>query len=135
MVDRETAEAEFNHFGEMMGLDFDESGMDEEDLKSFKGLKDRFIKAVEKGSLVVNENGEPVYTPERVKGNVEVKPITFYEPTGGTLQASDKRATNELITKQNLMLAEMTKTSAGIFAKMQYQDYRMCTTVLSLFLA
>lgn len=132
MVDRETAEAEFNRFGEMMGLDFDESGMDEEDLKVFKELKDRFIKSVEKRSLVVNENGEPIYTPQRTQ--TDTNPITFYEPDGGIIVAGDKRAINELGAKQNLMLAQMTKTSAGLFSKMKYQDLRMCSTVMRLFL-
>ncbi len=84
----EVAENEFNRFVEKMDLDVDVSKMDTEDLTGFNKQKGRILRALQRGALVINENGEAVYTPYHERsGHKEA--ITFHERTGASLMAMD----------------------------------------------
>jgi len=132
-ITREVAELDFTRFVEAMDIDVDTDNMTEDDKKSFNSTKDRIVKAIEKGSLVINDNGEPVYTPQR--GGEDSNPITFYEPTGASLMAMDKKGKDEDIRKLYSVMADMTKTSSGIFSKMKMSDLKVCQAITMLFLA
>ena len=62
-VSKDAAEFEFLRFVEAMAIDVDTSTMDDDDLKSYEKQKGRIISAIMAGSLVINDNGEPVFTP------------------------------------------------------------------------
>lgn len=130
-VSKEVAEQEFQRFIDEMDIDADEAEMSEEDLKAFTVEKNKIIKAICKGSLVINDEGEPVYTP--VKG--DSGPITFHEPTGAALMAMDRRKKGEDVAKIYSLLAEVTKVDASTFAKLPMRDLRVCTALGTLFLA
>lgn len=131
-VSEEVAELEFQRFVEEMDLDVNESEMDENDLKDFLNEKKKIIRAIQRGSLVVTEEGLPVFTPTR---NVDATPITFYEPTGASLLAMDKRKKNEDFSKFYTVLADITKTNAGVFAELKMSDLKVCIAIGTLFLA
>lgn len=128
----EVAEAEFQRFVELMDLDCDEKSMGEEDKAGFSEQKEKLIKAIRKGSLVVNENGEPIFTPQRTN---DAKPITFYEPTGASLMAMDRKKKSEDVAKLYATMADMTRTDAKTFAKMKNADLKVCMAITTLFLA
>lgn len=131
-VSLEVAEKDFERFIEEMDIDADVSSMDEEDLKSFNVEKSKIIKAIVKGSLIISEEGFPVFTPVRT---VDSKPITFYEPTGASLMAMDKRKKNEDFSKFYNVLADITKTDPSTFAKLKMSDLKVCIAIGTLFLA
>jgi len=131
-INMEMAEAEFLRFGESMDLDFEENEMDEESLKDFIVIKKRLVASIMKGNLVVNENGEPVFTPVSEE---EKNPITFCEPSGATLQAMDKKKKGEDIGKTFAMMSDMTQTSSGLFSKMKNRNFKICQGIFTLFLA
>ena len=83
-IAKEVAEQDFNRFVEAMALEVDPTNMDEDDHKGFTQQKDRIIRAIMSGSLVVNDNGEPVFTPQRTN---DADAITFHEPTGNGKKA------------------------------------------------
>lgn len=128
----EMAEQEFERFGEAMDLDFDTSFMDEEDRKGFEGAKRRIVKAIMSGAMVINEDGCPVFTPQRA--GEDVKPITFYEPTGATYMAMDRKKKTEDMGKMFALMADYTRQSAGLFSKMKNADVKVCIAVTTLFL-
>lgn len=130
-VDQEMAEAEFMRFIDAMDLELDESA-DAEDRSDFIALKNKLVKAISKGSLIIDESGQPVYTPERTE---DVKPLTFYEPTGANLVAMDKRKPGEDISKFNAVMAEMCKVHPKVFSKLKFKDYKLCQSIVTLFLA
>jgi len=130
-INLETAENEFNRFGDSMDLDFDMNLMNEDTKKDFELHKKRIIKCIMDGSLVISENGEPTYTPKMVDG---ANPITFYEPTGATLSASDGKGKNESFKMMYSSMADMTKQSAGLFSKMKNRDLKVCISLYLLFL-
>ena len=131
-VDREVAETEFDRFVDTMDLDLDPSKMDKEDGADFTRLRDSVVRAIEKGAVVISESGEPVFLPV---GDIGHDAITFYEPTGASLMATDGKGKNADVKKMFAMMADITRTSPGVFAKMPARDLKVCQNILTLFLA
>lgn len=129
-VDKDTALAEFERFADAMDLDLEPAGMDEEDAKSFESQKRLIIRTMQKGDLVVNEAGEPEFTPSR---SDDKKTITFYEPTGATMQAMDRRKASQDVSKTYAAMADMTKQDASRFSKLKYADLKVCLAVFTLY--
>ena len=126
----EFCEAEFERFAREMDLDFSADKMDAESRVDFARLKGIFINAMRDGHLIVNEKGEPVYTPK-----VEPRdPITFHEPRGSTYMAADSKKKDHDITKTFASMAEMTKQDVKRYANMPARDLKVCTALLQLFL-
>ena len=130
-IAREMAEVEFNRFAEAMDLDVDTATMNAEDLEGYEQQVGRVIRAIQKGSLVINDNGEPVFTTQRGEAQ---RVITFYEPTGASLMAMDKKKKSEDIGKMFSTMADMTKSSDKWFAQMKHPDLKVCLAVTTLFL-
>ena len=128
----DVAEQEFDRFTDMMDLDVDVSRMDEEDKKSFESQKRPIIRALQMGSLVINEDGEPVYTPQRAGG--DVNPITFHEHTGASLMAMDRKKNGENMGKLYSVMGDMTRTNANLFAKMKGGDLKVCQAIVNLYM-
>lgn len=126
----EVAEAEFQRFAEAMDLDTNVERMDEEDKTAFNNQKRRVVRAIEDGNLVVDDKGQPVFTPQLG----DTTPITFYEPTGASLMSMDKKKANENVAKVFGTLGDMTKTSAGRFAALKGRDVKVCQALYLLFL-
>jgi hypothetical protein len=132
LVVEEVAEQEFIRFVDAMDIDVDPEGMDEEDRKGFVQQKTKIVSAIKSGALVINDNGEPVYTPVRTN---DATPITFFEPTGASLMAMDRKKKTEDIGKFYAAMGDITKTSAGVFSKMRMSDLKICMAITTLFLA
>ena len=129
VIPQEMAEADFDRFVEMMDLDVDPVNMDDEDRTTFEKQKRRIIKAMMIGALMINENGEAVYTPHRS----EVKdPITFHERTGASLMAMDNKKKNQDVAKTYAVMGSMTKTHPGVFSKLKGSDIKTCEAIFAL---
>jgi len=131
VVVKEVAEAEFLRFVDAMDLDVEPADMDEDDKKGFDQQKRKIILAIQNGSLIVSDKGEPIYTPQRTN---DAEPITFYEATGSALMAMDRKKKTEDIGKLYAAMGEITKTHANVFSKMKMADLRICMAITTLFL-
>lgn len=129
VVDKETALADFQRFVEVMDLDLD--GLDDEDKQDVAAHKDLIVDCIRYGKLIVNDNGEPVYTPQRSKNK---EPLTFCEPDGAALMEMDRKKSFQDIGKQFAMMASLTKVAPKTFASMKYKDLKVCLAVTALFL-
>lgn len=128
VVATEVAAAEFARFCEQMDLDVDTKRMDAEDLKTFESAKHKLVREIERGSLTIDDKGQPVY---RTSDGVTV---TFYEPTGASFMAMDTKKKDQNVAKMFAVLADMTKLDQSVFAKMKNRDSRICQTIVALFL-
>lgn len=124
-VAAEAAEQEFARFVEAMDLDIDPEGMDDEDRRSFEREKRIFLREVGRGRLVVDEAGQPVFTPS------EGEPITFHEPDGAALMEMDKVKAGKTVKQGNLVLAAITKKPAARFARMKMRDLKVCQAIMN----
>jgi len=128
----EVAEAEFNRFCVANELDVDESAMDREDRKGFTQTKRKIILAMLSGSLIINDDGMPEYTPQRSKNKT---PVIFREPTGAAMMAMDRSKKDEDVRKMFGTLGEMTGTDSKIFSLMHVRDLQVLLALATLFLA
>lgn len=128
----EVAEAEFDRFMDLMDLDNDSKSIDSKDQAEFDKNKDRIIRALMKGSLTINGQGEPVFSPTRSPG---IKTdLTFYEPSGATLMAMDRKKEGQNMSKIFSVMDDMTKSPAGTASKLIGNDYKIGLAVVTIFL-
>ena len=129
-VAREVCEQEFERFLTAMDLDVDRAGMDEDDRKSLASAQRIITRAMESGNLVINEAGEPVYTPQIG----DTSAITFHEPMGATYMAMDTKKQGQNVGKLYASMADCTHQPAARFAKMANRDVKVCQAIVGLFL-
>jgi len=130
-VTLEVAELEFDRFVDAMDLDLDVADMDAEDLTAFNKQKRRILKAIEKGALVINENGEAVYTKKKKKTKRQ-EPITFHERTGASLMAMDGKKKSHEVAKTYAILGDMCRVHPSTFASMVGIDVKICEALFAL---
>lgn len=130
-VSKDMAFSEFERFTTAMDLDVDIAEMDQDDVKTFKEVRDQLIKSMMRGNLVIDEKGQPVFTPS---GMPEANALTFHEPTGGTLMSMDRRKVGEDISKMVIVMTEMCKTTDKVFSSMPNRDFKVCSAIVAVFL-
>lgn len=128
VISYDMALLEFNRFADEMDLDIDELVMNDEDLDSFGKHKRKIIKAITNGSLIINDNGEAVYTPVKA-GCGE---LTFHEKDGASLMSMDGKKKNQSMHQTFAVMAALTKTHSSTFAKMKGVDLNVCMSIFLL---
>lgn len=125
------AELEFNRFVEAMNLDVEEEYLNDEDKAGLQLNRRRMLRAIEAGSLVIDAEGVPIYTPQR---SDNTDPITFHEPTGASLMAMDRKKAGADVGKMFSIMADFTRTEQGRFAQLRTSDLNVCMAVATLYL-
>lgn len=128
-INEEAAEQEVYRFLKAMGIKVD--NLDAEDQEAFDEHKGTLVDALRDGSLVINDDGEPVFTPQR-KASRYKEPLTFHERTGADLMASDKHRPDDTVKKMFEVMASLTKTRAKVFSDMAGSDLNVCRSVFTL---
>lgn len=131
VVAPEVALQEFERFAEAMDLDLDTAEMDAEDVTALNKQKGRILRAIERGALVVNENGEAVYTPWNPKSKYH-DPITFHERSGGALMAMDRGKRGHDVSKTYAVMGEMCEIHPNVFAGLVGSDIKVCEALFAL---
>lgn len=129
-IAEEQALLEFDNFADAFCLDFDESKMDEETRAAFTKNKDRVVRAICRGSLVFNDDGEPVYTPWRPTSKYKT-PLTFHERSGATLLATDAKKRGNA-AKTYAMMGDLTGVPAATFSDLRGEDIKVCEALMAL---
>lgn len=130
-VSREVAEQDFDRFVEEMDLDLDTAQMDQEDLTAFNRQKSRLLRSIERGHLVINDNGEAVLTPSNPRSK-HTEAITFHERTGASLMAMDSKKKNHDVAKTYAVMADMCKVHQSVFAGLVGSDVKTCEAIFAL---
>lgn len=128
-VDIETAELELERFAEAMDLDLDADGLDDDDRTQLEKMKRRFMRGIQNGSLVVNDSGEAIYTPQKSSYQ---EPIHFHERTGATVLASDGFKKGKDMAKTYAAMADLCRIPSKVFANLRGIDIKMCETIFAL---
>jgi len=129
-VPNEVAEQEFDRWVDAMDLDLDTAVMDAEDLTAFTKQKRRIMRAMQRGSLVITEDGEAVYTPQNPKSKHK-DPLTFHERTGASLMAMDGKKKGHDAAKTYAIMADICKTHPSTFAGMVGEDVKVCEALFA----
>lgn len=128
----EVAEAEFERFAEAMDIDISGKALTDEDRTALAQQRAIMVRAICKGSLVINDKGEPVFTP--TQGDAAARqPLTFPEPGGSVMLSVDRFGKNAGVAKTYAMLGELTKTTPAHFSRMVERDLKVCRAIFALF--
>lgn len=130
-VHPDVAAEEFQRFADEMDIDIDTTGFDAEDLAAFNKQKSRITKAICRGTLVINENGEAIYTPSNPRSNSK-DPITFHERTGASLMAMDGKKKGHDVAKTYAVMADMCRVHPNVFAGLAGTDVKVCEALFAL---
>lgn len=130
-ISKEVAEKWFNDWLEAMDIDLDFDRMDEDDKAGAINSKNKIIRAIERGHLIFNDNGEAVYTPHR-PNTKQKEPITFHERTGASLLSQDGVKKNSDMKKTFRVMGDMCKVSPVTFANMVGSDLSVCQAIFVL---
>ena len=131
---KDVAVQEFERFLECMGIDGDTKEFDSDDLNNFNIHKNRIVKSIQLGHLIINDNGEAEYTTQRVVAGKDPIKVLFYEPDGSVLLSTDKKKQSQTVGKMYQAMAHITKLPPGIFSQMKMADIKICVSITTLFL-
>ena len=132
MLDREICESEFQRMCEACDIETEFASDEKEDREDFEKHKEAIIKLIQRGSLVITEEGNAEYTPQR---SVSKKPITFREPRGSALTAMGGAGKDQEIKRIMLAMVDFSDAhSVKQFILMAKRDITACVTIGSLFL-
>ena len=134
-IDKETAENEFTRFCDNNEIEHDESDMDEDEIKTFKEIKERFLKACMAGRVEV-DNTSVKYTisnfsPEGFKGEV----LTLKRPGGQAYSATDGYKEEKNISRLLAFMSAMTGKDIKYFSKIDASDWKFVSNIATLFLS
>ena len=127
----DVAEAEFNRFVDKMDLDVDDTMLNDEVKAALVLNRRRFLRAIKAGSLVVDEDGVPTFTPVKSENK---NPIIFHEPTGASLMAMDRKKEGADVGKMFAIMSDFTKQNQNVFAGLLTSDLNVCTAIATLYL-
>jgi hypothetical protein len=130
-VNQEVAEQEFDNFCEAMEIENDVSSMDDDSREDFEKIKKNLISAICAGKLSFNEENEPVFRPK----SGDVREIHFKEPNAGVLLAIDKGKETQQMKKMFILMAKMSGVGESVFAQLKMNDFKICSGLVTLFLA
>lgn len=129
-VAREVALADFERMCAAYRIDLDLSDLDDEGKAEFERMREKIVRLMMRGTVVVGPDGNPTYTvPGSAKG------YTFHAPTGATLMALETHPGGKSIANSMAAIADMTHTDKSEFAKMDLRDFRPISDLAALFLA
>jgi len=133
VIDKETAELEFERFCSAWEIDTDVADMDEEDRDSFNDQKRKIVKAICLGRLVFNENEELEYKlayPEKVDCNS----VTLTRPDGAAFMSMDKYKEKEGTHKTFSVLAMSMQKNPSFLSRLDAIDIKPLMAVMNIFL-
>lgn len=97
--------------------------------------KDILVDSIMKGDLVINEEGEAVYTPQHKRSTFK-DAITFRERSGNDLQAMGKKTKGEnSVTALYAGMASNTGQAPVIFNNLVGRDIKTCEAIFGLLMA
>ena len=136
VMSEELAENEFSRWAEENDINTDVGEMNEDEKKSFGGMKKKIVKSIASGQTVVNDGGSLEVTlgksnPEGYAGNV----LTFKAPSAQAYLGIDNFKDNQNIHKMVAVMSAMTGKDISYFSKICIKDFKLFIVIATFFLA
>jgi len=134
VIDRQTAEKEFDAYCEANDIDHDIDAMTDDEKKDFEPLKKRFVKACMQGRVKV-DGTDLIYTVSKFsKPGFAGKEITVKRSGGQSFIGMDGFKDTQTVHKMNGFLSAMTGQEISYFAKIDGKDWQFFRDIATLFL-
>jgi len=134
-IDKATAESEFISFCENNEIEHDEAAMNESELDTFSGIKQRFIKACMAGRVEVDGTSIKYtlskFAPEGFRGEI----LILGRPSGHAFTAMDGYSDTKSVSRLVAFMSAMTGKDTKYFSKIDGSDWKFISDVASLFLS
>ncbi len=130
-VGEDVAEREFQRFTTALRAKPVLERMNRDQLRDYENNKTTVLDGFRDGSLVVDNKGQPVYTP-RCDFNGK---LVFKKPTGATLMAADGLSDDEGVKKTFRMLAQLTGHNEPELQTLDMADLRVPLAIVAVLLA
>lgn len=127
IVDVEFAEKEFYRFLELMEIEADEEKLTDEQLNAFVENRQIFVNEIAKGNLIINDNGNPIYSVPKTD-----KKITFYTGTGQVLIEMGRKS--DEASKMYAAMASLSREHPSVFVNMNLKNVKVCMAIAAFFL-
>lgn len=96
----------------------------------------KLMKAIQNGSLVLNDNNEFEYTvSDKSPSGFAGEKITFKTPSGAGFMAMDSYKDQESVHKQLAVASAATGKDVGWFGKLSARDYKIAFIIAGFFIA
>ena len=134
IIDRKTAEAEFDRYCEVNDIDCDMSAMTDDERKDFEPIKKRFVKACMQGRVKVDginlQYTISDFSPPPFNGQI----VTTKRPGGNSFMEMDGYKETQSVHKMHGFLAAMTGQEKSFFSKIDGKDWHFLRDIAVLFL-
>lgn len=129
-VAKDVAALEIDRFMEAMDIVIDDD-LDADSAAAYNRARSRMVRAVTLGSLVIDDNGEAIYTPKHPNSRSK-EPIRFHERSGSTAVAMDSCKKGANTARMYAMLGDMCKVPPATFSGLVGPDIKMCEAIFAL---
>lgn len=133
-ITKEMAEEEFKNWCEANELDCDETSMNEEDKSAFEPLKNRIVKAIQKGVAVIDGDVIEYTLSEKYEGSMAGMKIKINPPTARLFSGMDGYKDTQMIKKLQGAMSALCGIDIGVFSKMTIPDWKFFQSVCVLFM-
>ncbi|HKY40787.1 MAG TPA: hypothetical protein VJN18_32855 [Polyangiaceae bacterium] len=117
-IAKEVAEKEFEKLCVSRRIETDITTFNEREKAIFNARKADMLRLMMAGTLVLNEQGDPVYTPSLK----DAKPLTFHRVTGAVLMEADNITGS--VERLLVLATALTKSVPGELAKLEAPEFR-----------
>lgn len=129
-VSKDVAAVEVDRFLDLMDIVIDDE-LDPESMTAYSRARARMVRAVANGSLVIDDNGEAIYTPRHPNSRSK-EPIRFHERSGSTAIAMDSCKKGANTARMYAMLGDMCRIPPATFSGLVGPDIKMCEAIFAL---
>ena len=135
LIDKETANTEFDNWLESWELDNEINEMNEEDKNGFEKQKWIITKAIRKKRLHFDTDDTMNYTFSHFSEQQAGKEIKIKRGKGRSIMAMDGYKEGQNVKKTYAIIAEMSGKTVGFFAGLDYKDIEVLQAIVTIFLA
>jgi hypothetical protein len=134
-IDQETAENEFISFCENNEIEYTEAAMNDEELKTFSEIKQRFIRACMAGRVEVDGTSIKYTISKYSSDGFRGETVTIKRPGGQAFSAMDGFKEEKSISRLLAYMSSMTGKDLKYFSKIDGSDWKFISGIASLFLS
>jgi hypothetical protein len=134
-ISNELAEREFENYCEANEIDFDETGMNEDEKESFHAIKRRFLKFCRAGRIEVDGLKLKYTISDFSPKGFAKRIVTFSRPSGKSFIAMDKFSDRENVHKLQAFASAATGEDVSFFSTIDNSDWLFFRDLVTLFLS
>ena len=128
-ISESVAESEFERWADAVDIEYDEKVFDEASKNEFERNKTILVREIQRGSLVISDEGEATYTPWK-KRTKDKTPMTFREKEAGDLVIGDRKGMGDVTLTINL-IARLTGRPFDSVKGLAGRDLTVVQTIFS----